>query len=156
MYPAGFIGVVTGIEVAAISLGAVVVKSAFKLWLGDRPFAADVSSGLVDALAGRMSSAFDQRRVSRFFEDCSDIVAKRLTALMDADFRSVPDNERDAALFAVRDTFAMTALTDGALFRADLRRVRNSRRRACRSSTAPRVATGDRSGTHRACGSSPC
>jgi hypothetical protein len=120
VYPPGFIGFVTGIEVAAISLGAVVVKSASKIWFGDRPFAADVSSDLVDALAVRVSSAFDQRRISRFFEDCSDIVAKRLTALLEAEFRSVPDNERDAALFAVRDTFARTALTDEALFRADL------------------------------------
>lgn len=117
---AWFHWVVTGIEVAAISLGAVVVKSASKIWLGDRPFAADVSSDLVDALAVRVTSAFDQRRISRFFEDCSDIVAKRLTALLEAEFRSVPDNERDAALFAVRDTFARTALTDEALFHADL------------------------------------
>jgi NACHT domain len=111
---------VTGIEVAAISLGAVVVKSASKIWLGDRPFAADVTSDLVDALAGRVTSTFDRRRISRFFDDCADIVAKRLAALMDAEFRSVPDNERDAALFAVRDTFTRTALTDEALFRADL------------------------------------
>lgn len=110
----------TGIEVAAISLGAVVVKSASKIWLGDRPFAADVTSNLVDALAGRMTSTFDQRRVGRFFDDCADIVAKRLAALMEAEFRSVPDNERDAAMYAVRDTFARTALTDEALFRADL------------------------------------
>jgi hypothetical protein len=111
---------VTGIEVAAISLGAAVVKSASKIWLRDRPFAADVSSDLVDALAGRVTSTFDQRRISRFFEDCSDIVAKRLAALMDAEFRFVLGNERDAALLAVRDTFARTALTDEALFHADL------------------------------------
>lgn len=110
----------TGIEVAAISLGAVVVKSASKIWLGDRPFAADVTANLVDALAGRVTSTFDQRRVNRFFDDCADIVAKRLAALMEAEFRSVPDNERQAALLAVRDTFARTALTDEALFRADL------------------------------------
>jgi hypothetical protein len=116
----GFIEVVTGVETAAISLGAVVVKSAAKIWLGDRPFAADVSADLVDMLAGRATSAFDQRRVNRFFEDCADIVAKRLASLMDAEFRSVADNERNAALLAVRDTFARTALTDEALFRADL------------------------------------
>jgi hypothetical protein len=110
----------TGIEGAAISLGTVVVKSACKIWLGDRPFAADVTSDLVDALAGRVNSKFDQRRISRFFDDCSDIVAKRLAALIDVEFRSIPDNERAAALLAVRDTFARTALTDEALFDADL------------------------------------
>lgn len=110
----------TGIETAAITLGAVVVKSAAKIWLGDRPFAADLTSGLVDALAGRVTSTFDRRRINRFFEDCTDIVAGRLAVLMDTEFRSVPDNERDAAILAVRDTFAATALTDEALFRADL------------------------------------
>ena len=110
----------TGIETAAISLGVVVVKSASKIWLGDRPFAADVTSDLVDALAGRVTSTFDRRRISRFFEDCADIVARRLASLMDAEFGSVPDNERAAALLAVGDTFARTALTDEALFRADL------------------------------------
>jgi hypothetical protein len=104
----------------AISLGATIVKSAAKIWLGDRHVAADVTSNLVDALAGRVTSTFDQRRINRFFEDCTDIVAKRLAALMDAEFRSVPDNERAAALLAVRDTFASTALTDEALFHADL------------------------------------
>lgn len=107
-------------EAAAISLGAVVVKSASKLWLGDRPFAADVTVDLVDALAGHVTSTFDRRRINRFFEDCADVVASRLAALMDAEFRSVPGNERDAALLAVRETFARTALTDEALFRADL------------------------------------
>jgi NACHT domain len=110
----------TGIETAAISLGAIVVKNAAKIWLGDRPFAADVSSDLVDALSGRVTSAFDQRKINRFFEDCTDIVAKRLTTLMSAEFRSVPGNEKDAAMFAVRDTFARTALTDETLFHADL------------------------------------
>lgn len=110
----------TGIEAAAISLGATVVKSASKIWLGDRSFAADVTSDLVDVLAGRVTSRFDQRLISRFFDNCTDIVARRLAALMEAEFRSVPDNERNAALLAVRDTFARTALTDEALFHADL------------------------------------
>src|SRR3989442_696862 len=39
---------------------------------------------------------------------------------------------------------------------AILRRVRNSRRPAYRSSTIPRAATGDRCGTRRASGWSPC
>jgi hypothetical protein len=110
----------TGLEAAAIALGATVVKSASKLWVGDNSFASDMTSDLVDALAGQVGSVFDRRRISRFFDDCTDIVAKRLTILAGAEFRSVPANERDAALFAVRDTFARTALTDRALFRADL------------------------------------
>ena len=66
------------LETAVISLGAAVVKSACKLWLGDRQFADDVTSELVDLFAGRVSSRFDQRKIGRFFEDCADIVARRL------------------------------------------------------------------------------
>ena len=97
-----------------------IVKDAVKIWTGDRPFAADVSSDIVDMLADRVTSKFEQRRINRFFEDCTDIVAKRLTTLMDAEYRSVPDNERTAALLAVRDTFAQTGLTNATLFESDL------------------------------------
>ena len=103
-----------------ISLGAAVVKSACKLWLGDPRYADDMTSELVDLFAGRVSSRFDQRKIGRFFDDCTDIVAKRLVALLDAEFGAVPSYEREAAVLAVRETFAATRLTDEALFHADL------------------------------------
>ena len=111
---------VAGLEVAVISLGAVVVKSACKLWLGDRQPATDVTSELVDLFAGRVSSRFEQRKLGRLFDDCTDIVAKRLASLLDAEFGAVPNNEREAAVLAVADTFATARLTDEALFHADL------------------------------------
>ncbi len=109
-----------GLEVAVISLGANVVKSACKLWLGDRQYADDVTSELVDLLGGRVSSRFEQRKIGRFFDDCADIVARRLVTLLDTEFRAVPDNERTAAVLAVGDTFAAAPLTDEALFQADV------------------------------------
>lgn len=109
-----------GLEVAAISLGSAVVRSACQLWLGERDFEADVTSNLVEVFAERVASRFDQRRIGRFFEDCTDIVAKRLVILLEAEFHGVPDNEREAAVFAVRDTFAQAGLTDEALLHADL------------------------------------
>jgi hypothetical protein len=111
---------VAGLEVAVISLGAVVVKSACQLWLGDRQPATDLTSELVDLLAGRVSSRFELRKLGRLFDDCTDIVARRLASLLDAEFGAVPDNEREAAVLAVADTFATARLTDEALFHADL------------------------------------
>jgi hypothetical protein len=111
---------VTGIEVAAISLSAAVVKSAARIWLGNNQFADDMSAELVDLLAGRVTSAFDQRRVRRFFDDCADIVGKRVVALLDAEFRDVPDNERQAAVLTVAETFARAEVTVEKLFQADL------------------------------------
>lgn len=105
---------------AVISLGAAVVKSAAKMWLGDRQFAGDMTSELVDLFAGRVSSRFDQRKIGRFFDDCTDIVAKRLVVLLDVEFGGVPSYEREAAVLAVCDTFAGASLSDEALFQADL------------------------------------
>ena len=109
-----------GLEIAAISLGAAVVKSACKLWLGDRQYAGDVTSEIVDLFAERVSKPLDQRKIGRFFEGCADIVARRLMVLLEAEFGTVPDNERTAAILAVSDTFAAARLTDEALFQADL------------------------------------
>ena len=105
---------------AVISLGAAVVKSAAKVWLGDRQFADDMTSQLVDLFAGRVSSRFDQRKIGRFFDDCTDIVAKRLVMLLDVEFGGVPSYEREAAVLAVRDTFAAASLSDQTLIQADL------------------------------------
>jgi hypothetical protein len=116
----GFIGFMTGLEGAVIWLGAAVVKSASRIWLGDKQFAADMAAELTDALAGQLTSTFDRRRVGRFFDDCADIVAKRLAVLLTAEFAGVPSNEREAAVLAVRDTFARAPLTDEKLFQADL------------------------------------
>ena len=108
------------LETAVISLGAAVVKSACKLWLGDRQYADDVTSGIVDLFTGQVSNRFDQRKIGRLFEDCADVVARRLAMLLDAEFGTVPDNERAAAVLAVRDTFTAARLTDEELLHADL------------------------------------
>jgi hypothetical protein len=79
-----------------------------------------MTADLVDAFAGMTASRFDQRRIARFFDDCTDVVAKRLVQLMNTEFRGVPDNEQNAALLAVRDSFVRARLDDEALFRADL------------------------------------
>lgn len=109
-----------GLEVAAISLGAAVVRSAAQLWLGDREFAADLTSNFADLFSGRVTSRLDQRRIGRLFDDCADIVAKRLVMLLQLEYSTIPENEREAAVLAVRDTFANAHLNDEALFHADL------------------------------------
>jgi NACHT domain len=107
-------------EVAAISLGAAIVKSSCKYWLHDNEFGTDVSGDLVDAFASRVTNRLDRRKLGRFFEDCTDIVAGRLMDLLDAEYRNVPDNERMAAVAAVRDTFLTAELTAEDLLQADL------------------------------------
>lgn len=94
--------------------------STVKLWLADRPVAADVTAQAVDLLIGRTAGVVEQRRVRRLFEQFEEVVAERLAPLVEHEFRGVPDHERAAALEAVQATFAEAALTDDDLFAGDL------------------------------------
>ncbi|MFD2417725.1 NACHT domain-containing protein [Amycolatopsis pigmentata] len=110
----------SGFEGAVLMLGSAVVKSAAKLWLGDRTVAADAAAQAVDLLAARTASAVEQRRLRRMFEQMEEIVAERLAPLAEHEFRGMPEHERLAALEAVSETFAAAALSDADLFTADL------------------------------------
>jgi NACHT N-terminal Helical domain 1 len=109
-----------GLEIAVISLGGIVVKSACKLWFGNDQIAVDASSQLVDMFAGRVSGRLEQRRLGRLFDECADIVAGRLSGLLAAEFSGIPENERVAAVLAVTDTFTAARLSNDALIQADL------------------------------------
>jgi hypothetical protein len=111
---------VSGLEGVALTLGAAVVKSACKVWLGDRSIAADASASAVDLVAVRAGGVVERRRVRRLFEQMEEVVAERLRPLLEHEFRSLPENERLAAIDAVRATFDRAALTDEDLFAADL------------------------------------
>src|SRR6266487_2575243 len=109
-----------GLDDAALALAAAVVKSALKVWIGDRPLAADASASAVDLLSGRATDFFQRRRVDRMLDQMYDTVAARIVPILRAEFSDVPEHERLAALDAVRDTFASAALTDDDLFAHDL------------------------------------
>lgn len=108
------------IEAALVGLGAAAVRSATKLWLGDRTVAADVGSDAVDLLAGRLTNHLSERKLRRIIEHFTDAVAERLTPMMEFEYRDLPNNERLAAVEAVRDTFQRAALDNADLFAADL------------------------------------
>lgn len=110
----------TGVETAAVALGAAVVRSAVKLWLGDRAIAADVTAKAIDLLSGRMTSALEQRRTRRVFEQLEEVLAERLEPLLAYEYGQLDDAERTAAVDAVRRTFDEAALTDEDLFAFDL------------------------------------
>lgn len=110
----------SGLEGVALTLGAAVVKSACKVWLGDRVVAADAGAAVVDLVAMRAAGVVERRRVHRLFEQMEEVVAERLRPLLEHEFRRLPENERLAAIDAVRATFDRAALTDEDLFAADL------------------------------------
>ncbi|MET8850023.1 NACHT domain-containing protein [Amycolatopsis sp. NPDC004625] len=108
------------LEAAAIALTTAVVKAAAKIWLGDRPIAADASAKALDLLEKQAAGLNDRRKLRLLFTNLEDRVADRLLPFLDVEFRAVPEHERAAAVEAVRETFEGAALTDDDLFAADL------------------------------------
>jgi len=54
------------------------------------------------------------------FGQCTEIVTDKVLALLDHEFRGLPDNELNAAMLAVADTFDRARLNDQTLVQADL------------------------------------
>jgi NACHT domain len=106
-------------ELVLVLCGAI-IKTAFKLWAGNNALADEVSGDLTDMIKSRVSGALEQRKVRARFEKMEEIVADQLLALLNAEFRNLDDGEKNAAIFAVTETFNRARLTDKALFAANL------------------------------------
>lgn len=133
-----------------LTLGAAIAKSGLKMWLGDNTFAADSSASLVDILRAKISDDLELRQAKRFFEDLEVPIANRLRALSKSEFRSIPDNEWNAAVLAAGDSFDNAHLTSQSLFTRDLnqlsleRKIRADSPGATRDLSADGVALYDR------------
>ncbi|MEV4050789.1 NACHT domain-containing protein [Amycolatopsis sp. NPDC049688] len=108
------------LEASAIALTTAVVKAAAKIWLGDRPIAADASARALDLLEKQVTGLNDRRKLRLLFTNLEDRVADRLLPFLDVEFRAVPENERAATIDAARETFERAELTDDDLFDIDL------------------------------------
>jgi hypothetical protein len=102
-------------ELVLVLCGAV-VKTAIKLWTGDNAFADSLSASLTDMLKGQVSSALDQRRIRRQFENLEEIVARQILSTLENEFRGLDEGERNASIIAVGETLARAQLTDKVLF----------------------------------------
>ncbi|GLY88518.1 NACHT domain-containing protein [Actinoallomurus iriomotensis] len=103
-----------------LGLGAAVIKAACKVWLKDHAFAADTSAAVIDVVNAKVGNTRDRRRVRRLFEDLEETVADRVQSLLGHEFAGLAENERNAAVLAVADTFDQARLVDADLFAADL------------------------------------
>ncbi|WP_079319500.1 NACHT domain-containing NTPase [Microbispora sp. GKU 823] len=110
----------SGIEAAIVSLGGALVKSATKLWLGDKGIAADTTANAIDLLSNRATGLLEKRRTQRVFEQLADTIAAKIQPFIEAEFGGLPENEKRAAIDAVRDTFEQASLSDSELFAQDL------------------------------------
>ena len=107
------------IGTAALALGTQVVKSACRLWLGDG-FTGDMAETVSDLLADRVTDAIEHRRLVASFEEFALSVADKARRTDDPRFRYLPENEREAAVLAVAETFGNAQLDDTALLAFDL------------------------------------
>jgi hypothetical protein len=106
--------------VAAITLGAAVVKAACGVWFGDAKLAAEVGNSAIDLAAQQLTSERERRRFRRIWDEVADLIADRVQPLTEREFGGLPAHERRAAVDAVRDTFEAAALTEDDLFKQDL------------------------------------
>ncbi|MCW6006110.1 NACHT domain-containing protein [Micromonospora sp. CPCC 205371] len=109
-----------GLEVAAITLGAAVVKAAFGVWFGDAKLASEVGNSAIDLATQKLTSERERRRLHRVRDETADLIADRVQPLVEREFADLPEHERRAAVDAVRDTFEAAALTEDDLFKQDL------------------------------------
>jgi hypothetical protein len=105
---------------AAVDVGAAIVKAACRVWLGSALLPLQVGITMTDLLAPHIKNRLDQRRVERIFDEAADLVAKRLIEFREAEFRNLPENEGNAALAAVKDTFERAQFTSENIVRSDL------------------------------------
>lgn len=105
---------------AAITLGAAVVKAAFSVWFGDARLASEVGNTAIDLAAQKLTSERERRRLQRVRDETADLIADRVQPLVEREFADLPAHERHAAVDAVRDTFEAAALTEDDLFKQDL------------------------------------
>ncbi|MGW8435064.1 NACHT domain-containing protein [Nocardiopsis sp. NPDC055879] len=134
---------------AALKLGVSVVKAACGIWIGN-PLAESAATTVADLVQEKVTGSRERRRLKRRFDEIEESVAERVLGYLDHEFRGLAENEREAAVLAVADTFDKAGLTDRTLFEQDLdplyleRYLRAKAPRATRDLSQAAVALYDR------------
>ena len=89
-----------------LSLGAIIAKTVLKLWLKNSQIASDTSAELVDLVKSAIPDFATQRSITQQFERLADEVAQKMLPYFEHEFKTLPENEQQAAIHAVADTIA--------------------------------------------------
>src|ERR1700733_1123227 len=92
-----------------LQLGAAIIMYAARAWIGP---AADIGTSVLSMVNKKISSKLDQRRIERFFDECVDSVAQKSIEFLRSDGSHLSENELNATVIAVRDTFRHAELSD--------------------------------------------
>ncbi|MGW4130852.1 NACHT domain-containing protein [Amycolatopsis japonica] len=118
-------------------LGAAAVKLAVKAWLRDDPISRDASLTLVDLIQTKVTGSRDRRKIKRIFEDLEERIADSILSVMESEFRSIPENERNATIIAASETLEAASVNLGSIISAHLnatsleKEIRAARPNAC-------------------------
>jgi hypothetical protein len=100
-------------------LALALTKGVFKLWLNDSPVPEAVADDAVDSLKKRFGDAQTCRKGMLLFHGLQDEIADRLQAVLEVEFRAMPENDRLAAALEVENVFAKVGLSQE-IFKADI------------------------------------
>lgn len=98
------------LETLTIYVGAAVAKAAAKVWLKDAPFAEAAAGGLVDVLKKKFDNFGARHTAKLMFEQVEREVGLRLQAFVDAEFKTTPPEDLEAAALEVAQAFEATSL----------------------------------------------
>lgn len=104
---------------AALKVGTAVVKAACSMWIGN-PLAENAATTVVDLVQEQVTNRRERRALERRFAEIEDAIADRVVEQIGHEFRGLSENEREAAVLAVADSFTRAGLTDRVLFEQDL------------------------------------
>jgi hypothetical protein len=110
----------TGAEIILLRVGKSVASAAVRWWLTERKTRIDRSLPLSELINRRVLDKYGQRKVSREIEAMADAVAARLEPVLSSERIFLPENERNAALIAIVDSFTAAPESDEVIFSTDL------------------------------------
>jgi hypothetical protein len=114
------VAAITGIEEALLKIGHTIAKQLAQKWLAERKARNRRGRDLSDLLDKRFPARGARREIDRALLGVEDRVAERLAPALARAAYNLPDNERDAALYAVSDALDDADLSDAALFDVNL------------------------------------
>lgn len=120
-----------GLETSILTLGQAIATAAIRAWLPRLPGRSS-DAPLTQIVEDEVRDPFERRRLNRALEQVTDTIADRL--MRDTELSALPENERQAAVLAVSESFEAAALTKedfltAAMNASDLAKVVRTRSR---------------------------
>lgn len=103
-----------------IKLATAAVHGAVKVWVGEHAVVSDVAKSAIDVISAKVTSERDRRKINRAMDDFIEAVLERIAPIVEIEFHDVPENERLAALYSLKTTFAKVGLVEADFISVDM------------------------------------